>query len=141
MTPEQIRRVLTLVAAAEGRVMDESHVALWTVTLAVHDVTEDEFREAVVRHYAESTYPIRPGHVWAMVRGWRAIAAVDERIDRTESRHLHDRLLSEALATDDWTAFDEQFPGERDNGNRIAAQWFVDTGRPVPEALTRFLTD
>jgi len=113
MSPEEVTAVLVMVSAAEGRPVDEAMIAFWTATLAVHRITQDEFRRAVVQHYAESTYPIRPGHVWAIIQPGRHRERV-ERSLRAEQERSHQFLMAEiAERHNDWSAYDARYPGHR----------------------------
>lgn len=141
MNPQQVATVLLLVAAAEGRAVDEAQVALWSATLAVHNITEEEFRKAVVLHYAESTYPIRPGHVWQRVQPWRQVSAIDEALAETEKHQRHALMFEEAQISGDWSAFDAAYPGERREWVRRELTWWQERGGRTPEQVLTQATE
>ena len=110
MSPQEVARVLALVAVAEKIEIDQVLISFWMNTLAVHEITEPEFRAAVVRHYATSTYPIRPAHIWQIVKPERDRTVVDQALLAEQERAKQFALAQQAEASGDWTAFDALYP-------------------------------
>lgn len=134
MTPEQVATVLAMVSAAEGKPVDEAQVALWMATLAVHNITEEEFRWAVVRHYASSTYPIRPGHVWQIIEPRRDRERVDESLADTVLRAQVRSTMVAAEKSGDWTTFDRLYPGARRDLVAQDLTWWDEKGLRPPQS-------
>ena len=135
MTPEQVTAVLLMVAAAESRPVDEAQIAFWTATLAVHQITEEEFRWAVVRHYANSPYPIRPAHVWGLIEGRRSVAALSEVLAQTEERQQQNLLYERATMQRDWSAYDRSYPGLRKIQVQRELDWWSGRDEPTPQEI------
>lgn len=138
MTPEQVATVLAMVSAAEGKPVDEAQVALWFATLAVHNITEEEFRWAVVRHYASSTYPIRPGHVWQIVQPRRERERIDMSLADTVREAQKRAAFVVAEIQKDWSQFDTLYPGERQALVARDLAWWREKGlRPPASTLAQ----
>jgi hypothetical protein len=118
--------VLAMVAVAEGRQVDAVMVSFWLNTLAVHGITSDEFRRAVVVHYASSTYPIRPGHVWQIVQRERDWAKAQGLANDTVERIARIEIGSASLVGGDWTVYDQRFPGERKARAEKDLAWWIE---------------
>lgn len=128
MTPEQVVRVLALVAVAEKIEVDQVLVSFWMNTLAVHHITEEEFRSAVVAHYASSTYPIRPGHVWQITEPKRAATRVNLSIAETAWSAEQAEAYTQAAIDNDWTQFDARYPGVRQQETERNVRWWLEHG-------------
>jgi hypothetical protein len=129
MEPAAVARVLAMVAVAEQRQIDDVDVSFWLATLAVHSVTEDEFRSAVIRYYSDSTYPIRPGNVWSIVASDRQRQETDRRIQETHERQAQREAMDEAASTGDWAQFEARWPGVREKEVRRNVQWWMNEAR------------
>lgn len=135
MTPEEVATVLAMVSAAEGRPVDEAQVALWSITLAVHGITQEEFRWAVIQHYASSTYPIRPGHVWQIIEPRRERERVEKSLTAEIERSTRYVLLEQGERTGDWAEFDTRYPGFRQEQVARELTWWMLTDQPTPPEL------
>lgn len=87
MNRSEIALLLGLCAARDNRRVDEVMVAAWHEDLA--DVTLADAREAVARHYRESTDRIMPAHIRQQVK---AIREERRRRDPHEVRALPSRF-------------------------------------------------
>ena len=141
MDAPAVARVLAMVAVAEQRPVDEVDVSFWMNTLNVHAITEEEFRLGVVQHYADSTYPIRPGHVWNIVAAHRARAAVDVAIAETQARAEQREAMDRAFTTGDWSKFNERWPGVRQKEVQRNIDWWVESGEPLPDEVVQQAMD
>lgn len=73
----EVNRLLTLIAAGDGRKVDDATVSFWAGL--VGDLHFDECVEAVRRHYLKSTTRLMPAHVRELV-----LAIREERRPRHE---------------------------------------------------------
>jgi len=131
MSPEEVTAVLVMVSAAEGRPVDEAMIAFWTATLAVHRITQEEFRRAVVQHYAESTYPIRPGHVWALVQPCRQRERVERSLQATAEQAQQIVMAQRAEVSGDWSQYDARYPGHRRAQVERELEWWSEHETPA----------
>lgn len=139
MTPADAAELLTLAAAFDRRTVGEADARAWAAALNSMPL-DDDAREAVARHYSETSDWLTPAHVRAVrsrIRGARlehANVLYDGRPDETPAQFLaRRRTLTRAVADgriDPQTA--TQAVGRAPSTAPLAL-----TGGPAPEVVER----
>jgi len=81
MTPPEVTRLLAIIATFDNRRVEESTIAAWAAVFDGTPWTFTQCRQAVVKHFRESTDYLQPAHV---IRGARIVRDEEEREERRQ---------------------------------------------------------
>lgn len=81
MSPADVIRLLAVIATFDNRRVEDSTIAAWSSVFDSTPWTFDQCREAVIRHFRDSTDYLQPAHV---IRGARIVR---EEAEREVRRH------------------------------------------------------